>query len=169
MRERVDQLGVAEPEITRLGNNQVQVALPDVKNASEAQNQVGTTAQMYFYDWEPNVVGPDGRPQPQDPAVTGGQAAGQPGAGSESHYDAVLRASKRPRAARPNSSAGDQSYIADPKAKKAPAGPADNEADARSLLPKNAPENVKVVKVNEGTIVVRAESPDNAKSKPDQW
>src|SRR4051812_45412200 len=169
MRERVDQLGVAEPEITRLGNNQIQVALPDVKNANEAQNQVGTTAQMYFYDWEPNVVGPDGKPAPQDPQVTGGQAAGQPGAGSETQYDAVLRASKRPRVARPNSSAGDQYYLVSPGSKKVLAGPADNEADARSLAPKNAPEDAKVVKVNEGTVVVRAESPDNAKAKPDQW
>src|SRR3954469_3794730 len=136
MRERVDQLGVSEPEITRLGNNQIQVALPDVKNASEAQNQVGTTAQMFFYDWEPNVVGPDGKPAPQDPQVTGGQSAGQPGAGSSTQYDAVTRAAKRPRIVRKNSSAGDQYYLVDPKAKKVIAGPADTEADARSLAPK---------------------------------
>src|SRR3954453_11919396 len=54
MRERVDQLGVAEPEIQRSGSDQIDVSLPDVKNASEAAQQVGTTAQMYFYDWEPN-------------------------------------------------------------------------------------------------------------------
>ena len=30
MRERVDQLGVAEPEIQRSGRNQINVALPDV-------------------------------------------------------------------------------------------------------------------------------------------
>src|SRR3954462_14152270 len=78
MRDRVDQLGVSEPEITRLGNNQIQVALPDVKNAGEAQKQVGTTAQMYFYDWEPNVIGDGCKPAPSDPNVTGGQSAGSP-------------------------------------------------------------------------------------------
>ena len=36
MRERVDQLGVAEPEIQRSGSDQIDVALPDVKNADEA-------------------------------------------------------------------------------------------------------------------------------------
>src|SRR5205085_10257037 len=82
MRTRVDQLGVAEPNITRLGNNQIQVALPDVKNAGEAQRQVGTTAQMFFYDWEPNVLGPGCNPAPQDPNVTGGGSAGAPGAGT---------------------------------------------------------------------------------------
>src|SRR4051795_409943 len=132
MRERVDQLGVAEPEITRLGNNQIQVALPDVKNAGEAQKQVGTTAQMYFYDWEPNVIGPDGKPTPGDPNVTGGQAAGSPGAGSLSQFDAIERAAKRPRIVRPNSSTTDQYYLVDPKAKKVLAGPFDTEAELRS-------------------------------------
>src|SRR3954470_24475208 len=56
MRERVDQLGVSEPEIQRSGSDQIDVSLPDVKNADEAANQVGTTAQMYFYDWETNVL-----------------------------------------------------------------------------------------------------------------
>src|SRR4051812_26369200 len=169
MRERVDQLGVAEPEITRLGNNQIQVALPDVKNAKEAEAQVGTTAQMYFYDWEPNVIGPDGKPAPLDPQVTGGQAAGQVGAGTHSQYDAVQIAAKRPRISRPNSSAGDQYYLVDPKAKKVIAGPADTEADARSRAPKNTPATAKIVKVNEGTVVVRAEVDDKVKTKPDQF
>src|SRR3712207_1120514 len=66
MRERVDQLGVAEPEIQRSGNNQIAVALPGVPNADEAQQQVGRVAQLWFYDWEPNVIGPDGKPAPTD-------------------------------------------------------------------------------------------------------
>ena len=37
MRKRVDQLGVAEPEIQRSGADQIDVALPDVKNADEAR------------------------------------------------------------------------------------------------------------------------------------
>src|SRR5919109_2857314 len=65
MRERVDALGVSEPEIQRLGGNQVSVGLPDVQNAQRAIDQVGTTAQLYFYDWEPNVVG---KPDADDPA-----------------------------------------------------------------------------------------------------
>src|SRR3954470_18852196 len=32
MRDRVDNLGVAEPEIQRAGENQINVSLPDVKN-----------------------------------------------------------------------------------------------------------------------------------------
>ncbi|MGP0103007.1 MAG: protein translocase subunit SecD, partial [Solirubrobacteraceae bacterium] len=62
MRKRVDQLGVAQPEIQSSGNDQIDVSLPDVKNAEQAQNEVGKTAQLQFYDWEPNVIGPAGEP-----------------------------------------------------------------------------------------------------------
>ena len=57
IRERIDELGVAEPEVARLGSNQISVALPDVQNAQRAIEQVGTTAQLFFYDWEPNLLG----------------------------------------------------------------------------------------------------------------
>src|SRR4051794_849768 len=76
MRKRVDQLGVSEPEIQRTGSDQIDVSLPDVKNADEAASQVGTTAQLFFYDWESNVLGPNCKPDPSNPDVTGGQAAG---------------------------------------------------------------------------------------------
>jgi SecD/SecF fusion protein len=57
IRERVDKLGVAEPEVSRLGTTEISVSLPDVSNAQRAIDQVGTTAQLYFYDWEPNLIG----------------------------------------------------------------------------------------------------------------
>jgi SecD/SecF fusion protein len=57
IRERVDELGVAEPEVSRLGSTEISVSLPDVTNAQRAIDQVGTTAQLFFYDWEPNLIG----------------------------------------------------------------------------------------------------------------
>ncbi len=57
IRERIDELGVAEPEVSRLGTTEISVSLPDVTNAQRAIDQVGTTAQLYFYDWEPNLIG----------------------------------------------------------------------------------------------------------------
>src|SRR3954466_3980300 len=90
MRERIDNLGVAEPEIQRSGENQIDVSLPDVKNADQAQQQVGTTAQRAFYDWEKSVIGPNGKPNVGDPNVPGGASAGQPGLGaSQTQYEAV--------------------------------------------------------------------------------
>ena len=62
MRQRVDALGVAEPEIQQSGRDQIVVSLPNVTNAEEAARVVGTTAQLQFYDWEKNVLGPDCKP-----------------------------------------------------------------------------------------------------------
>jgi SecD/SecF fusion protein len=71
IRERIDELGVSEPEVARLGTDQITVSLPDITNAQRAIEQVGTTAQLYFYDWEPSLIGPEraigGRPGQQPP------------------------------------------------------------------------------------------------------
>ncbi len=95
MRKRVDQLGVAQPEIQRSGENEIDVDLPEVSNAHRAESEVGRTAQLQFYDWEPNVIGPDGKPAPTEATVTGGREAGSSAYGLP-QYQAVLRAEKRP-------------------------------------------------------------------------
>jgi SecD/SecF fusion protein len=95
MRKRVDQLGVAQPEIQRSGSREIVVALPDVSNASRAQDEVGKTAQLQFYDWETNVIGPEGKPAPTETSVTGGPQAGASTFGLP-QYQAALRAAKRP-------------------------------------------------------------------------
>jgi SecD/SecF fusion protein len=110
MRERVDQLGVTEPLIQTSGNNQITVGLPDISDLQRAQNQVGTTAQLYFYDWEKNALitsGPDaGQPvakqlQTQDTTALeisegGSGGPGGAGAGSLALYPAVELAHKQP-------------------------------------------------------------------------
>ena len=55
IRDRVDALGVSEPEIAPLGTDQVQISLPNVQDTQRAIDQVGDTAKLYFYDLEPNV------------------------------------------------------------------------------------------------------------------
>jgi len=95
MRKRVDALGVADPEIQISGKDEIVVALPNVSNSERAQAQVGQTAQLYFYDWEPNVIGPDGKPAPTEASVTGGESAASSTSGLP-EYQAVLRAAKRP-------------------------------------------------------------------------
>jgi SecD/SecF fusion protein len=57
IRERIDKLGVSEPEVARLGTTEISVSLPDVTNAQRAIETVGSTAQLHFYDWEPNLIG----------------------------------------------------------------------------------------------------------------
>ena len=85
IRKRADALGVSEPEIQQAGAQQISVSLPDVKNADRAKEQVGTTAQLQFYDWEPNVLGDRGPDAPFS--------------GSQALYQAALVASKsKPKA-----------------------------------------------------------------------
>src|SRR3954469_17896222 len=61
IRKRTNALGVSESEVQQQGRDQVDVGLPGVKNAARAEEQVGTTAQLQFYDWEPNVIGENGK------------------------------------------------------------------------------------------------------------
>ena len=123
MRNRVDQLGVAEPEIQTSGDNQITVGLPNVSDTARAESEVGTTAQLLFYDWEANVITPNGKTvasqlQTQDPTATEvsqgstTQAPGTPGVGSMNLYDAVTLASKQPESSSPtNSRLGPQYYM----------------------------------------------------------
>jgi SecD/SecF fusion protein len=57
--KRINNLGVSEAEVARLGNKNITVGLPGVTDANRAAEQVGTTAQLNFYDWEPNLIGPE--------------------------------------------------------------------------------------------------------------
>src|SRR4051794_23897355 len=169
MRDRVDQLGVSEPEIQRSGPDQVVVSLPDVKNQQRAIDQVGTTAQMFFYDWEPNVLGENCKPQPTDASTTGGSAAGQPGSGTLSFYDAVTRASKCPAKTSENTSEDAPVYYAvDNKNKKVLSGPEATEKDARDAAADEVKKGAtlsEVLAVQPGTIVVQAEYDADKKPK----
>ena len=56
IRDRVDGLGVSEPEIRTQGSDQIVVSLPGVQDPEEAVAVVGSTASLRFYEWEKNVV-----------------------------------------------------------------------------------------------------------------
>jgi SecD/SecF fusion protein len=157
MRERVDRLGVAEPEIQRSGNNQISVALPDVQNAERAEQQVGQVAQLFFYDWEANVLGPGCKPAPTDAEVTGGPAAGTSGA--LSLYDAVRRAAECPQQNDANNTTDrDTYYLINTKTERVVAGPQDEESELfENRAQKEPGPNERVVTVRPGTVVVQAQ------------
>ena len=67
MRERVDKFGVAEPEIQRAGADQIDVSLPGVDNADQAAARSARRPQIYFYDWETNVLGRTASPTRRTP------------------------------------------------------------------------------------------------------
>jgi SecD/SecF fusion protein len=94
IRRRIDQLGVSEPEVARLGTEEISVSLPDVTNAQRAIDTVGTTAQMYFYDWEPNLIGPE--------LAIGGHPGKEPPKGPVRKADEEWQAAGRSISTRPN-------------------------------------------------------------------
>jgi SecD/SecF fusion protein len=110
MRQRTNQLGVSETQIQTSGGKDITVGLPDVQNTKRAEQLVGTTARLEFYDWEANVLTPNGKPvagliQTQDPnalTISQGSSAAQPGsssAGAMPLYQAVKLASQQPQQA----------------------------------------------------------------------
>src|SRR3954468_1086803 len=164
MRERVDTLGVAEPEIQRSGDNQIEVALPDVKNADQAQSQVGTTAQLLFYDWEKSVVGKDGKVHPLDASITGASSAGNPGAGTQTYYEAVTTASKFKPTEEPDDTTNGLYYGVDDKAKTVVCGPQETEADLKESCSNAGAEPTSTVKVPRGYVIIQAEGDDTNKN-----
>ncbi|HWX98221.1 MAG TPA: protein translocase subunit SecD [Solirubrobacteraceae bacterium] len=186
MRKRVDQIGVSQPEIQRSGADEITVALPSVSNASRAQDQVGKTAQLLFYDWEPNVIGPEGKPAPSEPTATGGANAGAAQFGLL-EYQAVLRAEKRPPILRSNDTTWTPGctpaqvngciygswYLLDAKHEKVlckggakTCQPAETEQNLYAEGYKPPPGVVaKPVRVNPGTVLVQARSEENKSGK----
>jgi SecD/SecF fusion protein len=58
MRDRVDALGVSEPEIRKQGNDQIVIELAGVHDPAKAAKVIGKTAQLQFFDLENDVTGP---------------------------------------------------------------------------------------------------------------
>jgi SecD/SecF fusion protein len=188
MRKRVDQLGVAQPEIQRSGADEIDVALPDVSNAARAQDEVGKTAQLQFYDWEPNVIGPDGNPAPTEATVTGGENAGASAYGLV-EYQAVVRAAKRPPIIRKNDTTLSPGcteaqekgciygtwYLLDDTKESVLRGPEETEQNLYADGYKAPPgAKVKAVRVNPGTVLVQARPVESAAGKitqesPNSW
>ena len=50
IRQRVDSLGVTEPEIQLQGQNQVAVNIPGITDSTRAVEVIGRTAQLGFYE-----------------------------------------------------------------------------------------------------------------------
>ena len=68
----------------------------NVQNVQRREEEVGKTAQLYFYDWEPNVIGPNGEPAPTDATVDRAARTREHVDAGLPEYQAVLRAAKRP-------------------------------------------------------------------------
>jgi SecD/SecF fusion protein len=58
MRERVDKLGVSEPDVRKQEPDQIVIQLPGIKDPQQAANLIGKTASLEFYDLEADLTGP---------------------------------------------------------------------------------------------------------------
>src|SRR4029078_1502375 len=61
IRKRTNALGVSESEVQQEGADSIVVGLPGGKKAARAEAKVATPAQLQFYDWEQNIIGPDNK------------------------------------------------------------------------------------------------------------
>ncbi len=165
MRDRVDAFGVAEPELLLAGRNQIEVNLPGVEDAERAAEQVGSTAQLFFYDWEENILDEDCQTNPdenasQKTAITG-------------FYRAVQAASKcDPQRDDNNNAADAPRFYAFNKTSKQPlngGAPASSREEALTDLSDAQRANAEVVQVPEGILVVRDEKPDADAPDPDRY
>jgi SecD/SecF fusion protein len=168
MRGRVDQLGVAEPEIQRSGRDQISVALPGVRDVARAEKQVGTPAQLAFYDWEKSLLLPNGHTvasglAANDPTAQALSLGGPRGPGGQQTglplYEAVKEAAKRkPINDGNNFRLGPQYWAFAPKTHKWLAGPADSLAELRH--DPHYAKDADVLAIPQGTIILQATDPE---------
>src|SRR5262245_8973473 len=59
IRKRVDAFGVSEPEIQKQGSDQIAVSLPGAKDPEKVVNDLIRPAQLFFYDYQANLVTPE--------------------------------------------------------------------------------------------------------------
>jgi SecD/SecF fusion protein len=163
IRQRVDVLGVSEPEISRLGQDEIQVDLPNVSNSQRATDQIGTTAQLYLYDFEPNVIPPN--PNVQD-------ASSRP---YNRLIDAVEAASKQPEVSEEKckeegcTTDGPTYYLFDKDSLQPIGEPSERKSDLFLNYPNGQqPPNTEVKSVPRGTIVIEDKPTDDPSTDVDE-
>lgn len=137
MRDRVDRLGVSEPEIRTQGKDQIAIQLPGVKDPEAAARIIGKTAQLELFDLEANLQAPSINSQTRQPVATA------------KLYD--LLAGQQALAAKGNP---ETFYLFLKKGKKLVAGPANTRAAVLGKFDGVVPEGHKLFAVPPGTVVV---------------
>jgi SecD/SecF fusion protein len=165
MRQRVDAFGVSEPELSQLGQNQIQVNLPGVSDAQRAAQQVGSTAQLFLYDWEANILDASCKTNPDTNANTEAPITGL--------YKAVQQASKcKAQNDGNNNEAAAPRFYAFDKVSHKPLGngqPFDSRAAVQQAVPASERSRTTILEVPTGILVVRDEKPSATAPAPDAW
>lgn len=73
IRERARSLGLLGASVSRLGVAEIKINLPHATHATRAIDALGSAGQLYFFDWEPSLLGPEqaigGHPGQQPPSA----------------------------------------------------------------------------------------------------
>ncbi len=190
--QRINKLGVSEPEVARLGTDEITVSLPGITDANRAAEQVGTTAQLYFFDWEKNLLGPElaigghpGQQPPEGPLKASEERWKEAGRDAKSAdnqqlifagaYPTAYEAAKLASEQEPDEECANctvakpRYYLFDEKSPAEPlAGPELNKKDLYvSPTGKKLPQDGTVVEIPAGTILV-SEYPTDESGKLDK-
>ena len=180
MRKRIDQLGVAEPEIQRTGDNQIRVALPGGQRTSPTRSsRSARSPSSRFYDWEVNVIGPERQARAREPERHRRQARPARSARSRS-TTRVLRAVQAPGEGRAEQLARGQPLLRRRREDQDGLRQGHRQATsatARRPRPRRSRDGArrrcarrrKVYEVKPNTVIVRAEQAADAKEKTDAW
>jgi SecD/SecF fusion protein len=150
MRNRVDKLGVSEPEIRKQGNDQIVVELPGVKDAAQAAQLIGKTAQLEFYDLQADLTGP---------SVTTQGFARVPVA-TPSLYNLLAGQQAKAKQGTPTA------YYLFDKNKRLLSGPSDTRAGLFNARHPKVPKGGKVFAVPSGTVVITCTATANNPCPP---
>src|SRR4051812_11094315 len=127
MRQRVDKLGVSEPEIRKQGTNQIVIQLPGVRDPQRAAKIIGATAQLQLFDLETAATGPSAADQQGNVQAT------------TSLFDLLAG-----QQARIKDGKATQWYLFDKKTKKLRAGPKPSRDQLLKKFDGEAPKGTKV-------------------------
>src|SRR4051794_17957298 len=174
------QSGGPERGSTQAAKDQIEVGLPGVKDAKRAADQVGSTAQLFFYDWEANLLDEKCKTTPDVNANTR-----QPTPGL---YAAVKAASKctsvgvgpdgptNPADEKfdggPSQAAAKPRFYAFDKTKHTPFADGqtfDSRQAAEDSLNAKEKANAEIIEVPSGVLVLRDQKPDAKSARPDRW
>jgi SecD/SecF fusion protein len=173
MQQRVNAFGVSEAELNQAGADQIEVGLPGVKNAQRAAAQVGSTAQLFFYDWEGNLLNGECKVTPDVNANSRQPIVGL--------YKAVTQASKCTDVGTEGGAGNDggssqaaakpRFYAFNKKLHKPYANGQtfETRADALNSLTPRQRANSQVIEVLAGVLVLRNEKASASAPEPDTW
>jgi SecD/SecF fusion protein len=153
----------ADHRVRRSAPDRVTIEVPrGAPNATADVGYIARPARLAFYDWEANVVGPEGDVGSQDLTVTGGQAAGSL-ADAVEFYGAVQRAKGvEPEVDEDNTHNG-LFYLVNTEEREVLEGPEPvrEELYEDEQVPEQLPPDVRIEEIPPGVVIVRAQAPEN--------